>query len=423
MVTVFGLQVILVDNTKEPYAQRHVHDFVYYDFTDHTDDELHVKNIIQILKRRYSHIDGCLTFWEDCGPLAAMICDQLRLYGAGLAGAQRAKNKSLTHELLSTRDEDIPHFPRAHLYAAKTFHINTEADVKVAVDEIGLPAVLKLEHGSSAVGVKLVNDIEECHKEYENIQDKLRVEADHPGIGLGYGNSMQLMEFIEGTEHDIDIIIYKRKLIGAFVSDNGPTRMNSFTETASSMPTCLPSDKRAQLVTAAYTCCNELGLINGVFNVEMKMTRTGPKLLEINARMGGFYLRDWIKACYGVDLLFCAFLISCGIKPILPRGIAPKMHLMGVMCIPSKHSDTLTDPKTLQQLSELRNQNKIRYNQIEASLDEDDDDLEEPYCNIAVMEPTLEKAKEELISVCQTLNIDRPDYPIKDFVVDFNDQS
>ncbi|KAJ8320837.1 hypothetical protein KUTeg_002424 [Tegillarca granosa] len=378
---------------------------------------------VKILKRRYSHLDGCVTFWEDCGPLAAIICTKLRLNGAGEAGARNAKNKTLTQKLLLSREAEIPHFPKAYLYAAKTFHINSELDVKVAVDEIGLPAVLKLEHGSSAVGVKLVNDIDECHSEYEKIQHKLQDEADHPGIGLGYGNSMQLMEFIDGTEHDIDIIIYKRKLIGAFVSDNGPTRSDSFTETAASMPTCLPSDKRAQLVTSAYTCCNELGLINGVFNVEMKMTQTGPKLLEINARMGGFYLRDWIKACYGVDLLFCAFLISCGIKPILPRVIAPKMHLMGVMCIPSKHSGTLTDPLILHQLAELRNQNEVRYNQIEASLDQEDDDLEEPYCNIAVMEPSLEKAKQKLISVCQKLNIDKPDYPIKHFLVDFKEQT
>jgi carnosine synthase len=42
-------------------------------------------------------------------------------------------------------------------------------------------------------------------------------------------------------------------------------------------------------VTAAHQCCTEIGLVDGVFNVEMKMTKTGPNLIEINARMGGFY--------------------------------------------------------------------------------------------------------------------------------------
>lgn len=61
------------------------------------------------------------------------------------------------------------------------------------------------------------------------------------------------------------------------------------------MPSCLPNNKIEQLITAAYQCCTEIGLVSGVFNVEMKMTPTGPKLIEINARMGGYYLRDWIK--------------------------------------------------------------------------------------------------------------------------------
>ena len=39
----------------------------------------------------------------------------------------------------------------------------------------------------------------------------------------------------------------------------------------------------------------QIGLETGVFNVELKMCPTGPRLLEINARMGGYYLRDWIN--------------------------------------------------------------------------------------------------------------------------------
>jgi carnosine synthase len=117
------------------------------------------------------------------------------------------------------------------------------------------------------------------------------------------------MEYIEGTEHDVDIIIFQRQLIAAFVSDNGPTRQGRFTETPVLMPSCLLPDREGQLVTAAYQCCTEIGLVDGVFNVEMKMTKTGPNLIEINARMGGFYLRNWILTCYGIDLLLFIYML------------------------------------------------------------------------------------------------------------------
>ncbi|XP_052214299.1 carnosine synthase 1-like [Dreissena polymorpha] len=96
------------------------------------------------------------------------------------------------------------------------------------------------------------------------------------------------MEFYGGTEHDVDVVIYGNKLVGAFISDNGPTNFPSFRETAATMPSLLPPDRQAQLIVAAFKCCVDIGLSDGVFNVEMKMTARGPKLIEINGRMAGF---------------------------------------------------------------------------------------------------------------------------------------
>jgi hypothetical protein len=50
-------------------------------------------------------------------------------------------------------------------------------------------------------------------------------------------------------------------------------------------------DKQMVMIAAAAQCCNCLGLKNGVFNVEFKMTGMGPKLIEINGRQGGFYIQ------------------------------------------------------------------------------------------------------------------------------------
>lgn len=150
------------------------------------------------------------------------------------------------------------------------------------------------------------------------------------------------MKYLEGTEHDIDVVLFNRKLVAAFVSDNAPTKKGFFTETAACMPSCLPNNKIEQLITAAYQCCTEIGLVSGVFNVEMKMTPTGPKLIEINARMGGYYLRDWIKEIYGVDLIRCVFMIACGIKPLI-HNPTPRFQMMGVICVPSVHAPIFKD--------------------------------------------------------------------------------
>jgi carnosine synthase len=47
------------------------------------------------------------------------------------------------------------------------------------------------------------------------------------------------MEFIEGSEHDVDIVMFDGQTVAAFVTDNGPTRMPYFSETAAAMPSRL----------------------------------------------------------------------------------------------------------------------------------------------------------------------------------------
>jgi carnosine synthase len=88
---------------------------------------------------------------------------------------------------------------------------------------------LKLEHGSSAVGVSVVKNEDEIRKKYQDISELFRNESDFPGIGLGHDNTMVAMEYHKGSEHDVDVILYDRKLVGAFISDNGPTRYPYFT--------------------------------------------------------------------------------------------------------------------------------------------------------------------------------------------------
>ena len=49
-------------------------------------------------------------------------------------------------------------------------------------------------------------------------------EKDFPGIGLGFDNTLLVMEYLTGSEHDVDVIIFHGQLVAAFLSDNGPTR-------------------------------------------------------------------------------------------------------------------------------------------------------------------------------------------------------
>ena len=150
------------------------------------------------------------------------------------------------------------------------------------------------------------------------------------------------------------------------------------------------------------------------------MTPTGPKLIEINARMGGFYLRDWIKHIYGVDLMFCAMQIASGITPFIPK-VTPRCHMMGVMLIPSVHRHFLEENSQCNNVVKGMHLNgDIVWNQFDKEVPEHECEThEEPIANIAVSAEKVECAKRKLLSVCGLLGINSRSYSVDYFIKHF----
>ncbi|XP_071758193.2 carnosine synthase 1-like [Centroberyx gerrardi] len=313
--------------------------------------------------------------------------------------------------------------PSPSSYAVPCLHVESALDLQKAaqggqglpgaagVRAVRFPAVMKLEYGAGAVGVRKVGSLTESLAHFERIGGDLREETDYPGIGLGWGNTMTLMEYVGGTEHDVDLLLFDGQLEGAFVSDNGPTRAPTFTETAAQMPSGLAPDKRAQLIRAAHHACLGCGLRDGVYNVELKMTKLGPRLIEINARMGGFYLRDWILQLYGVDILMAAFMVACGMRPRLPSAtdLPARGHFAGVMCVVSQHLQALRSTASPERLRSLHQEGALWLNELAADDELISGEYEEPFCNVGVWDNRSgENACQRLLALCQGLGLHCP---------------
>ncbi|NWI38792.1 CRNS1 synthase, partial [Picathartes gymnocephalus] len=362
----YGLRIHLVESDPEHFAAGLVQTFLPYDSREHRRDEEHAERVLELLRPRGLRPHACLSYWDDCVVLAALVCQGLGLRGPAPAAVRVAKQKS----------------------------------------------------GAGGVGVRLVENAGQCHAHAARLWRDLRDDADHPGIGLGWGNAMLLMEYVPGTEHDVDLVVFEGRLLGAWVSDNGPTRVPAFLETAACLPSCLPADRQAQLVRAALQCCRACGLRDGVFNVELKLGPAGPRLLEINPRMGGFYLRDWIREVYGPDLLLAAVLVALGVPPVLPARPAPRTHLAGVMCLGSEHGETLAGGGGMEALRELHGRGLVRLNRL-FEEPEGAGEYEEPLLSVACAGATLAEACERLLGLCQGLGIDSPRYPVEHFLSHF----
>ncbi|NXO00029.1 CRNS1 synthase, partial [Rhinopomastus cyanomelas] len=413
----YGLRVHLVESDPEHFAAGLVQTFLPYDSREHRRDEEHAERVVGLLRARGLQPHACLSYWDDCVVLAALVCQRLGLRGSSPAAVRVAKQKSRTHQHLERCRRGNP---PPSTFAVPCRRLRCHGDVARAAGAVPFPAVAKLEFGAGGVGVRLVEDAAQCHAHAARLWRDLRHDDAHPGIGLGWGNAMLLMEYVAGTEHDVDLVVFDGRLVAAWVSDNGPTRVPAFLETAACLPSCLPAQRQAQLVRAALSCCQACGLRDGVFNVELKLGPTGPRLLEINPRMGGFYLRDWIREVYGPDLLLAAVLVALGLPPILPARPVPRGHLVGIMCLDSEHRAALTGGggKGMETLRGLQERGLVRLNRLFEGA-AGSGEYEEPWLSLACGGETRAEACGRLLGLCQALGIDSPRYPVDHFLSQF----
>ncbi|XP_021365290.1 carnosine synthase 1-like [Mizuhopecten yessoensis] len=405
----YGIKLILVDHKPSAFSSEDVYKYIQYDFTDHQQDEIHAARIIAKLAADNFSIDGCCTFTDACGVLAAYLCEKLELIGGvGVTAANIVWNKSLTQTYLQEQTEGVPRFPRTYTFTGRTASFACENTLRSAMNTIGFPAVCKPNNSAHANGVMLIRKEDEGRHLYKKLATLLED-----------GKSMMLMEYFDGTEHDIEVIIYQGEIIAAIVSNNGPTRPGCFVETSMSMPSCLPPTKVAELKKAASDCCNDIGLRNGVFNVEMKLTSTGPKLLEINGRMGGNYVRSWMHTCYGFDLLWYVIAIAAGIRPNVPKENTT-VHMMGITCALPVHQQILSHIDFGIKATELVQSGAIQFfGEKNCGSTENNPQKSVPFCNVAVVKHDLQTAKSALLHVCDILGIHTALFDVPTYLSEF----
>eukprot|EP00629_Pelagomonadales_sp_RCC1024_P000439 CAMPEP_0119288328 /NCGR_PEP_ID=MMETSP1329-20130426/37064_1 /TAXON_ID=114041 /ORGANISM="Genus nov. species nov., Strain RCC1024" /LENGTH=527 /DNA_ID=CAMNT_0007289109 /DNA_START=89 /DNA_END=1668 /DNA_ORIENTATION=- len=258
---------------------------------------------------------GVCTFCELSVPLVARLAEHLGLPGPSSAAVDTARDKHLTRAAMA----------KAGLPSPACKRVESAGDLAAAAAVVGFPAVLKPLNGAASLGVKKVlsqADLEQC---YADVLAEMRdtvvssgalVKKDPNSPGASDEKIAFLMEeYLDGPEVDVDVVMARGEAAYARVVDNGPTAEPYFAETWGVCPSLLkPADQTVlrDLSVAALKCC---GFDVGVFHVECKLTARGPRLIEINARMGGGQVRSTHLLCSGVDLveetLFTCVGIPC----------------------------------------------------------------------------------------------------------------
>ncbi|MDY3006757.1 ATP-grasp domain-containing protein [Anaerococcus porci] len=220
---------------------------------------------------KINKIDGIMTIASD-KPMTtvAKVCEELDLDGIDLKTAIKATNKSSMRKALSKHNVPIPMF-----FSVDNYEDYLEAIKKIKVK--GYKCIIKPADNSGSRGIKLIEDFDR-----NNLKMSFNYCRDNSNSGL-----IMVEEYMEGPEVSVESISYKGKCTIIQITDKITTGTPYFVEMGHTQPSSLDKniiDKICEITTEATKA---IGINNGPSHTEIKVTKDGPKIVEIGARLGG----------------------------------------------------------------------------------------------------------------------------------------
>ncbi|MFI5731534.1 acetyl-CoA carboxylase biotin carboxylase subunit family protein [Kribbella sp. NPDC051587] len=269
-------------------------------------------------------IDGVLC-WDEARILqTAHVAEALGLPGGDVAMINRCRDKHLTRTALAEHGVPQP----------KSVLVNTVDEALATADDLGYPIILKPRALAASLGVVKVNDATELRDNWAFAHDTTVPEAPH------YDVKVLVEEFADGYEISIDAAVFHgqvtpfclaRKEIGY------PPYAEEIGHFVDATDPLLADDQLQQVLVDAHKA---IAFTDGVTHTEIMMTADGPKVIEINARIGGDLIPYLGLQATGADPGLAAAAVACGRAP----DLAPtRTQVGGVRFFYVDENDTVLD--------------------------------------------------------------------------------
>lgn len=333
-----GLKIIVL-NPEKNWAQPYVDHFILADNYNHTESLDRLQEFLT--SHPQVKIDGAITFWEDDIPLLAKIVEELKLIGNSSQTAINTRDKFKMQEI----------FEKCGLPYIKQHLLKSEKDLETAIEKIGFPAVIKPVYGSDSQFVVRVTDVKEAKEAYQYVLKNCT--PDYDPIYKYNHNLFVYQEFIEGHEFSMECCIQHG--VPHIIGIHEKTAMNLpfFQETGDYLPPRINQEQQEKLIKATEAALIVLGVKNSLAHVEIKLTETGPKIIEVASRLGGDYTYENIWQVYNFDLIKAGVEIALGINVDFQLK-EPRCYIMGKFFIP-KNSGIITKISGFEELKKHKN--------------------------------------------------------------------
>lgn len=260
------------------------------------------------LSKNYG-IDGLVTYSEQMLRLTAELSERLNLRGHDVPTAMRLTNKKYQRESLSAAGLPVP----------RNAVLSRAEDWPDVVALVGLPAIVKPLRGSGSAMTYPVVSEEDVSRLQRSLFSSGQKLAD--GTDDGYIVE-QLMIGRESAPFGDYVSVECRTVAGhtSLYAITGTFPLAApFREPGQFWPCHLPASEQAEIFELARAAVAAMGITDGISHTEVKLTDIGPRIIEVNGRIGG--LRADLSLRHGgLDLIREAADIALGVAEKEFRG-------------------------------------------------------------------------------------------------------
>ncbi|MFJ9774307.1 ATP-grasp domain-containing protein [Kitasatospora sp. NPDC101157] len=246
---------------------------------------------------------GVLTFSENLVRLTSALTHALGLPGHPPEVAELLTDKYRQRERLRTAGVD----------AVRCRTVPDAAAWEPALAAVGLPAVVKPVHGQGSRGTYAVHDRAEAERTRARLfagpGETWVVEELLPGRPSGPLGDYVSVETATGPEGTTVLAVTGKHPLTP-----------PFRESGQFWPSALSDRDRTAVSRLAVRAVDALGVTTGLCHTEIKLTPDGPRIIEVNGRLGG-HLNELARRACGTDLVRAAALLALGALP--PPAPAP----------------------------------------------------------------------------------------------------
>ncbi|MFH1995818.1 MAG: ATP-grasp domain-containing protein [Candidatus Omnitrophota bacterium] len=242
-------------------------------------------------------ISGVMTIANDVPLTVASVASKINVPGISVASARLASNKILMKK----------RFVKHCIPTPRYFALRTEAELRRHIRNIGYPAILKPGDGRGARGVLLLDKKIDLSWAWD-------YSVRHSDSGV-----LILEKFVKGPQLSVEGIFVDKKYLPVAFADRNYSNLKQtkpyIVENGGVIPSRCTGAVLAKTSRVIERAALSLGISWGTVKADIVLSKRGPQILELAARLSGNYLATHhIPMAYGVDIVSAAIRLSLGEK-------------------------------------------------------------------------------------------------------------